>query len=260
VEYKNLLFVKEGALGIVTINRPDVLNALNMESYGELASLFEEIEKDNDVRVVIITGSGEKAFVAGADASELVTLNSVEVNKFIPIGRKPHDLIYNLSKPVIAAINGFALGGGCELTLCCDFRIAADNARFGHPEVNLGILPGGGGIQRMCRLVGMTKAKELAMTGDIIDADIALQIGLVNKVVPKAKLMEEARALADKLLSKSSITLFYIKRAFNSGLDMSLQSGLDSDECYFTKCFATEDQKEGMTAFIEKRKPDFKHR
>jgi enoyl-CoA hydratase len=165
-----------------------------------------------------------------------------------------------LSKPVIAAVNGFALGGGCEIALCCDLIFASTNARFGQPEINLGIVPGGGGMQRLTRLLGMHRAKELVYTGDIIDADTALAMGIVNKVVPLEKLMPEARALAQKLLSKSSVALSYAKKAINSGAGMSLAAAMDSDECFFARCFATEDQKEGMKAFVEKRKPVFRNR
>jgi len=163
-----------------------------------------------------------------------------------------------LSKPVIAAVNGFALGGGCELAMCCDLRVASENAKFGQPEINLGIIPGAGGTQRLSRLVGMTKAKELIYTGDMIDANTAFTLGLVNKVVPPDKLMAEAKELARKLLSKSSVALSLAKKAATSGAEMDLSSGLDLEEQCFALCFATEDQKEGMTAFLQKRKPEFK--
>ncbi|MDP2916782.1 MAG: enoyl-CoA hydratase-related protein [Dehalococcoidia bacterium] len=258
--YNNLLYEKSEGIGTVTINRRIALNALNSEVLTELYQIFGELESDPEVRVVIITGTGEKAFVAGADIAEMQTLDAVGIRKFAVKGRKICDKIYNFSKPVIAAVNGFALGGGCELTMCCDLRIASENARFGQPEINLGIIPGFGGTQRLPRLIGMTKAKELVYTGDMIDAQTALALGLVNKVVPQASLMTEARELARKLLSKSGATLAQAKRAMNTGANMDLSSALDLEEECLTVCFATEDQKEGMKAFLEKRKPQFKHR
>ena len=260
MSYNNLLYDKEDGIGIVTINRPESLNALNGEVCTELYKIFQEIEDDQDVRVIILTGSGERAFVAGADIAEMQPQSSLEISSFIDTGRKAFDRIYTLSKPVIAAINGFALGGGCELAMCCDLRIASENAKFGQPEINLGIIPGAGGTQRLARLVGMTRAKELIYTGDIIDADTAYAIGLVNKVVPHDSLMAEAKELAHKLLSKSSIALSLAKQAINNGADISLSSALDIEAQCFSRCFDTEDQKEGMKAFLEKRKPEFKNR
>jgi len=258
LKYRFLLYSKEKGVVTVTINRPDVLNALNAEVYTELYELFQEIEGDQDARVVILTGSGEKAFAAGADIAEMQPQNAIEIRSFVDKIRKASDRIYTLSKPVIAAINGFALGGGCELAMCCDLRIASESAKFGHTEINLGIIPGGGGTQRLSRLIGMTKAKELIYTGDIIDANTALTLGLVNKVVPAGTLMAEAKELAQKLLGKSSIILSLAKKAITSGADMDLSSGLDLEGKCFAMCFATEDQKEGMAAFLHKRKPEFK--
>ena len=260
MSYNNLLYDKEDGIGIVTINRPESLNALNGEVCTELYKIFQEIEDDQDVRVIILTGSGERAFVAGADIAEMQPRSSLEISSFIDTGRKTFDRIYTLSKPVIAAINGFALGGGCELAMCCDLRIASENAKFGQPEINLGVIPGVGGTQRLTRLIGMTRAKELIYTGEIIDANTAFTMGLVNKVVPPDSLMTEAKELARKMLSKSSIALSLAKKAINSGADMSLSSGLDLEAQCFARCFATEDQKEGMRAFLEKRKPKFKNR
>ncbi|MEE8419277.1 MAG: enoyl-CoA hydratase-related protein [Dehalococcoidales bacterium] len=258
--YKNLLLAKEDGIGIVTINRPKQLNTLNAEVFGELYELFGEIENDSEIRVVILTGAGDRAFAAGVDILEMRDKDSLSIKEFIIIARRSGDRIYNLNKPVIAAINGFAFGGGNELALACDLRIASENARFGQQEINLGLIPGGGAIPRLTQLVGLARAKEIVYTGDVIDAETALRIGLVNKVVPPEKLMEEARALAGKLLGKSSLILSYAKKAFNTGLDMSLADAMDLDESYFADCFATEDQKEGMAAFIEKRKPEFKDR
>ena len=260
MSYNNLLYDKEDGIGIVTINRPKLLNALNGEVHAELYKIFQEIEDDPGVRVVILTGSGERAFVAGADIAEMQLQSSLEIGSFIGTGRKAFDRIYSLSKPVIAAVNGFALGGGCELAMCCDVIIASENAKFGQPEINLGIIPGAGGTQRLARLIGMTRAKELIYTGDIIDAKTAFMIGLVNKVVPPDSLMTEAKGLAQKLLGKSSIALSLAKKAINTGADMGLPSGLDLEAQCFARCFATEDQKEGMKAFLEKRKPQFKNR
>jgi len=260
VSYKNLLYEKENGIGIVTINRPQSLNALNGEVYTELYEVFQEIEDDQDLHVVVLTGSGERAFVAGADIPEMQPQSSLEISSLMDSSRKAFDRIYTLSKPVIAAINGFALGGGCELAMCCDLRIASENAKFGQPEINLGIIPGAGGTQRLARLVGMTRAKELIYTGDMVDANTAFMMGLVNKVVPPGSLMTEAKELARKMLSKSSIALSLAKKAINSGADMSLPSGLDLEAQCFARCFATEDQKEGMKAFMEKRKPQFKNR
>lgn len=260
MEYRNLLLAKEDGIGIVTINRPQMLNALNTEVYSELHQMFTEIEHDPEIRVVIITGAGERAFAAGVDILEMKDKNSVDIGRFITIARWAGDSIYNLSKPVIAAINGYAFGGGHELALDCDLRIASEKAQFGQQEINVGVVPGGGAIPRLTHLVGMARAKEIVYTGDVIDAQSAFQMGLVNKVVPPDKLMEEAKALAGKLLSKSSVTLSYAKKAFNTGAELDLPSALDLDECYFARCFATEDQKEGMKAFTEKRKPEFKNK
>jgi enoyl-CoA hydratase len=260
LNYKYLLYEKEDGIGVVTINRPQVLNALNIEVYSELNEMFIEIEHDPEVRVVIITGAGEKAFVAGVDILEMKDKSSVDIERFITIARWAGDRIYNLSKPVIAAINGYAFGGGNELALACDLRIASENAQFGQQEINVGVVPGGGAIPRLTQLVGMARAKEIVFTGDVYNAQSALQMGIINKVVPLDKLMEEAKTLARKLLSKSSVTLSYAKKAFNTGIDLNLAAQLDLDECYFARCFATEDQKEGMKAFSEKRKPEFKNK
>lgn len=258
--YNTLLYEKEDGIGIVTINRPDALNALNGEVYSELYELFQDIENDAEVRVVILTGSGEKAFVAGSDIVEMQPQSSTEINGFVAKARMASDRIYTLSKPVIAAINGYALGGGCELIMCCDLRIASEKARFGQPEINVGVIPGAGGTQRLTRLVGMTRAKELLYTGDMIDAGTALTIGLVNKVVPADSLMTETGELARKLLTKSGRILALAKIAVTNGANMSLPDALDLEAQCFALCFATEDQKEGMKAFMEKRKPEYKNR
>ncbi|MFH1646338.1 MAG: enoyl-CoA hydratase-related protein [Chloroflexota bacterium] len=258
--YNTLLYEKQDGIGTVTINRPASLNALNAEVFAELYRVFEEIENDAAVRVVILTGAGEKAFVAGSDITEMAPQNSLEITRFVAKVRQASDRIYTLSKPVIAAINGYALGGGLEVAMCADLRIAAEKARFGQPEINVGVIPGGGGTQRLTRLIGMTRAKELLYTGDMIDAPTALSYGLVNKVVPLESLMTEAKELAKKLLTKSGRILELMKMSVNSGAGMSLPDALDYEAQCFALCFAAEDQKEGMKAFMEKRKAEFKNR
>lgn len=260
MEYRVLLYSKEEGIAKVIINRPEVLNALNSEVWSELSAVFSEIRDDNEVRVVIISGSGEKAFVAGADISEMQPHTSVTIKEFLALCREVSEKIEKLPKPVIAVINGFALGGGLELAMCCDLRIAAENAKLGQPEIKLGIIPGGGGTQRLTRLVGMTKAKELIYTGSMIDANTACSIGLVNKVVSPDELMAEAEGMARKIMSKGGVALALAKTAINGGANMDISSGLDLETQCFASCFATEDQKEGMEAFIEKRKPKFKNR
>jgi enoyl-CoA hydratase len=260
VTYNTLLYEKEDGIGIVTINRPASLNALNAEVFTELYELFHEIENDAGVRVVILTGSGEKAFIAGSDILEMQPQSSQEISRFVETVRRASDRIYSMSKPVIAAINGYTLGGGCEVAMCCDLRLASENARFGQTEINVGVIPGGGGTQRLTRLIGMTRAKELIYTGDMIDAKTALDWGLVNRVVPPDSLMTEAKELAKKLLTKSGRILSLAKSAVNSGASMSLPDALDFEAQSFSLCFASEDQKEGMKAFMEKRKPEFKNK
>ena len=258
--YQTLLYEKKDGIGTVTINRPEALNALNSTVYNELYDIFEAIENDGDVRVVILRGSGEKAFAAGSDVAEMANMNTLEIQKFMATIRKASDRIYSLSKPTIAAISGYALGGGNELAMCCDLRIASEKVRFGQPEINLGLIPGAGGTQRLPRLIGAAKAKEMIFMGDMIDAAAALNLGLVNKVVPPEKLMEEAAAWAAKLASKSAPVLAMAKLAINTGIDTDMDSGLDMEARCDALCFATEDQKEGMKAFLEKRKAAFKNK
>jgi enoyl-CoA hydratase len=260
VTYKNLLFEKKDGIGIVTLNRPDKLNALNSAVYQELYDVFEAAENDPEVRVVILTGSGEKAFAAGSDVAEMQNMGPLEIQKFMATIRKASDFIYNLTKPTIAAIHGYALGGGNELAMCCDLRICSEKARFGQPEINLGLIPGASGTQRLPRLIGAAKAKELIFIGDMIDAATALSLGLVNKVVPPEKLMEEAMAWAAKLAGKSGPVLAMAKMAINNGTDTDLASGLNMEIKCNALCFATDDRKEGMDAFLEKRKAVFKNK
>lgn len=258
--YQTLLYEKKDGIGTVTINRPDKRNALNSTVYKELYDAFEAIEEDAEVRVVILTGAGDRAFCAGSDIAEMQNMGPIEIQKFMVTIRKTSDFIYALTKPTIAAVNGYALGGGCELSMCCDLRIASDRARFGQPEITLGLIPGASGTQRLPRLIGAAKAKEMIFTGDLIDAATALSLGLVNKVVPAEKLMEEALALAAKLAGLSGPVLAMAKMAINTGLDTDLASGLNMEAKCNALCFATYDRKEGMDAFVEKRKAVFKNK
>ena len=255
--YETLIVEKKENIAIVTINRPKVLNALNATVIEELEKAFSEIKNDPEVGAVILTGAGEKAFVAGADISGLVDLNALEGKKFAEKGQEVFNLIENLGKPVIAAINGYALGGGCELAMACHIRIASENAKLGQPEVNLGIIPGYGGTQRLPRLIGKGRAMELILTGRMVDANEAYQIGLVNKVVPQDKLLEEAINMAKTILSKGPLAVKYAMEAVNRGLEVSLEEGLKIEADLFGICCATEDKTEGTKAFLEKRKPNF---
>jgi enoyl-CoA hydratase len=225
-----------------------------------MISALDEIQKEVTTKVLVITGAGEKAFVAGTDLIEMQNLSSFEAREFAGYARKAIDRIAGLDRPVIAAINGFALGGGCELAMACDIRIASEKAKMGQPETGLGIMPGSGGTQRLPRLVGPSKAKQLVFTGEIIDAQTALQIGLVDRVVPPEQLMEEAKKVALTIAAKPRVALALAKSAINRGLDMDLQNGLSYEIECFAECFATQDQKEGMRAFFEKRKPDYINR
>jgi len=258
--YKTLLFDKADGVGTVTLNRPDKLNALNSTVYKELYDVFSAIEDDDDVRVVVLTGSGEKAFAAGTDVAEMQHMNTLQIQKFMGVIRKASDMVYNLTKPTIAAIHGYALGGGCELAMCCDLRICSEKARFGQPEINLGLIPGASGTQRLPRLVGAAKAKEMIFLGDYVKADEAFRLGLVNKVVPVESLMEEAMAWAKKMASKSGPVLAMAKMAINTGLDTDISTGLNMEIKCDALCFALYDRQEGMDAFIEKREAKFENR
>lgn len=258
--YETLLFeVKEG-IAYVTINRPKVLNALNDKVISELEQVFTTIKEDDQVKAVILTGAGEKAFVAGADITQLVDLNTLQGKDFARKGQEVFCLIENLGKPVIAAINGFALGGGCELAMACTLRIASTNAKLGQPEVNLGIIPGYGGTQRLPRLVGKGRAMELLITGRMVDAQEAYQMGLVNKVVEPEKLMEEAEKLAKTIMSKGPVAIKLAIEAVNRGLEVSLEEGLRIEADLFGLSCSTKDKVEGTKAFLEKRKPSFQGR
>lgn len=257
MEYSTLLYSVDSGVGVITINRPKALNALNTAVMTDLSDLLPKIAADAEVKVVIITGSGEKSFVAGADITEMQKMSAIEGRNWGKLGQGVFDKVEKLPQPVIAAVNGFALGGGCELAMACDIRIAAENALFGQPEVGLGITPGFGGTQRLSRLVGKGIAKELIFTATNIDAQEAYRIGLVNKVVPLAELMPAAQKMAKKIMSKGSIAVQLSKAAINEGMNVDLDSGTAYEAEVFGLCFATEDQIEGMTAFVEKRKPAF---
>ncbi|MBP1766789.1 MAG: 3-hydroxybutyryl-CoA dehydratase [Candidatus Aminicenantes bacterium] len=258
--YKNLLTKKSDGIGWITINRPDKLNAMNVETIGELKAAFAEFETDADVRAVILTGSGEKAFVAGADISEFVQLNAEMGRQFSRQGQVLTRSIEHFPKPVIAAINGFALGGGTEIALACHIRLASENAKLGQPEVKLGIIPGYGGTQRLARLVGKGKALEMILTGRMIEAKEAAEIGLVNKVVPAADLLSAAEAFAREAIKNGPLAIASSIEAINRGLDGTLDEGLELEAEIFGRTCATEDFKEGAKAFLEKRKPDFRGR
>jgi len=241
----------------VTINRPKVLNALDAATLGELDLAARELQADTGVRVIVLTGAGEKAFVAGADIHELATLTPDSGKVYAELGQRVFDRLERLGKPVIAAVNGFALGGGCELAMACTVRLAADTAKFGQPEVKLGLTPGFAGTQRLPRLVGRGRAMELLLGGGIIDAAEALRIGLVNRVVPAAALQDEARALARAWAANAPVAMRYAMEAVNHGLDTSFSDGCFIEASLFGLSFATEDVREGTRAFVEKRKPEF---
>lgn len=257
--YQTLHLSISSRIATVTINRPDKLNALDAEAKAELKSLFTEIKHDNAVDIVVLTGAGEKAFVAGTDIKELTVLDSDTGKEFSSKGQEIFDLIENLGKPVIAAVNGYALGGGCELALACHIRIASENAKFGQPEVNLGIIPGYGGTQRLARLVGRGRAMELILTGNQVDAQEALRIGLVNKVVPQAELLATATAMARLIAGKGQTAIRMALKAVNMTTETTLGDGQKLEASLFGVCCDTADFKEGTNAFLEKRKPTFKN-
>ena len=253
----NVLYEKRDGIAYVTINRPKVLNALNTPTWKDLRSAFENARDDVAVRGVILTGAGNKAFVAGADISELAHVAAFEAEQSSRFGQEVLDVIENLGKPVVAAVNGFALGGGCETAMACTIRIAADSAKFGQPEVTLGLVPGGGGTQRLPRLVGKGRALQLILSGETISAQEAYRIGLVNEVVPAAELIPRAEAILKKIASNAPIAIKLALEAANKGAETSQSEGLLLEAAYFGLCAATDDKREGTTAFLEKRAPQF---
>jgi enoyl-CoA hydratase/carnithine racemase len=255
--YENILLEKKSAIAYVTINRPKVLNALSLATMQELGVAFNEIKTDAAIRVAILTGAGEKAFVAGADIGELAKQDAVSGKEYAHRGQAVLDLIENLGKPVIACINGFALGGGCELALACTMRLASDNAKFGQPEVKLGIIPGYGGSQRLPRLVGKGLAMQMVLAGEMITAQEAHRIGLVNEVTAAAELIPRAEAIAAKIIANAPLAVQYAIEAVNRGMEMPLAEGLHLEATLFGVCCATDDKKEGTAAFLEKRPAQF---
>jgi enoyl-CoA hydratase len=258
--YENLLIERDGAVLVVTINRPEKLNALNTKTVTELGQVMDEAASESAVHAIVLTGSGEKSFVAGADINELAVQSPVSGREHARSGQRVFDRIERLGKPVIAAVNGFALGGGCELAMACTLRIASDTAKFGQPEINLGLIPGYAGSQRLPRLVGRGRALEMLLTGAQITAEEAHRIGLVNKVVPAASLMTEARALAHALAAKAPVAVRYILEAVAGGLEMSFADAQDYEATLFGLVSTTDDMREGTRAFLEKRKAAFQGR
>jgi enoyl-CoA hydratase len=258
MDYKNILLSFEGEIGILTMNRPKALNALNSETLKDIQMGIQEVKEHSELKVLIITGSGEKAFVAGADIAEMKGMTSFEALNFAKLGHFTLRMIQDLDRPVIAAVNGYALGGGTEIAIACDFVYASENARFGFPEVTLGIFPGFGGTQRLPRLIGKGKAKELILTGKTITAQEAYQMGIVNRVFPQASLMEETKKVALQIAANGAIGVKLAKMAMDAGFNMDLAEACSLESYAFGLGFASEDQKEGMTAFMEKRKPNFR--
>lgn len=255
--FENIKFEKKNNIAYVTIDRPKVLNALNMATMEELREVFTDLAADRDTRAVILTGGGEKSFVAGADINELARNNPVEAKAYTHRGQAVLDLIENLGKPVIACINGFALGGGCEIAMACTMRLASENAKLGQPEVKLGIIPGYGGTQRLPRLVGTGLAMQILLSGEMISAQEAHRIGLVNEVVPQDRLITRAEEIAQKIMANAPLAVQYCMEAVNQGMNTSLEEGLFLEAALFSVCCASEDKKEGTTAFLEKRPANF---
>jgi enoyl-CoA hydratase/carnithine racemase len=256
----NVLYETKGAIAYVTVNRPKVLNALNTPTWSDLRRAFEHARDDAAVRGVILTGAGDKAFMAGADISELAQVTAFEAEQSSRFGQEILDLIENLGKPVIAAVNGFALGGGCETAMACTMRLAVETAKFGQPEVALGLIPGGGGTQRLPRLIGKGRALQLILSGEMIGAQEAHRIGLVNEIVPAADLIARAEAILNKIASNAPIAVKFALEAANKGMDTSQAAGLLLEASYFGLCAGTEDKREGASAFLEKRAPRFRGR
>jgi enoyl-CoA hydratase/carnithine racemase len=256
----NLLYEKKGVIAYVTLNRPKVLNALNQRTWEDLRAAFEDARDDAAVRGVILTGAGDKAFIAGADIGELANLTAVEAQASSTYGQAVLDLIENLGKPVVAAVNGFALGGGCETAMACTIRVASEHARFGQPEVTLGLIPGGGGTQRLPRLVGKGRALQLILSGAMISAQEAHRIGLVNEVVPADDLMTRSEAVLKQIFANAPLAVRFSIEAVNKGLETSQAEGLSLEASFFGLCAGTDDKKEGTSAFLEKRAPAFRGR
>lgn len=256
MNYETLIVKRKGEVGFIKINRPDRLNALNSRILEELTSALKDVGQDDALKVVIITGEG-KAFIAGADIAEMRDMDSLQARAFSQRGQGVLDQIESMEKPVIAAINGFALGGGCELAMACDIRLASDQATLGQPEVNLGVIPGFAGTQRLARLIGEARAKELVFTGEIIDAQRACSYGLVNKVVPADELLDEALSLAKKIATKGPVAVSLAKAVIHRGLQVDQGSGTALETDAFALCFASGQAREGMTAFLEKREPEW---
>lgn len=251
--FENLQVEISEGIALVTITRPEALNALNSVTLDELQKLFNDVVADEALQVIILTGSGKKAFVAGADIAAMRPFSALEARRFAKLGHEVMRAIETCPKPVIAAVNGFALGGGCELSLSCDIRLVSDNARFGQPEVSLGVVPGFGGTQRLARLIGKGRALELILTGNMIDAEEAFRIGLANRVVTQEQLLDTAREMAKTIISKGGYAVRLAKEAVRNGLEMDLDKANQYEAELFSLCFASADQKEGMAAFLEKR-------
>jgi len=260
MSYQTLLLDVKDNIAVVTLNRPDKLNALNAQTINDLNSVFDELKENEEVYVVVLTGSGEKAFVAGADIKELNKLDMISAKEFAEKGQGVFSKIEKFDKPVIAAVNGFALGGGCELALACHIRLASNNAKFGQPETNLGFIPGYGGTQRLARLVNTGRAMEYILTADMIIADEAYRIGLVNNVYPQNELLDKAIEMAKKITGKGQQAIRLAMKAVNAVDEMSLKEGQNLEASLFALCCGTEDFKEGTSAFLEKRKPEFKNK
>jgi enoyl-CoA hydratase len=260
LKLENVLYEKREGIAYVTLNRPKVLNALNKATWADLRTAFEDARDDAAVRGIILTGAGDKAFIAGADISELATAGAVQAEQSSRFGQEVLNLVENLGKPVIAAINGFALGGGCETAMACTIRLATETAKFGQPEVKLGVIPGGGGTQRLPRLVGKGRALQLILTGGMIDAQEAYRIGLVNEVVPAANLTTRAEEILKQIFFNAPLAVKYSLEAVNKGMDTSQSEGLSLEASFFGLCAGTDDKKEGTEAFLQKRRAQFQGR
>jgi enoyl-CoA hydratase/carnithine racemase len=257
---ENILYQKRDSIAYITLNRPKVLNALSHQTFVDLRAAFEDARDDAAVRGVILTGAGDKAFIAGADISQLATVTAVQSEQSSRFGQEVLNLVENLGKPVIAAINGFALGGGCETAMACTIRVASETAKFGQPEVRLGLVPGGGGTQRLPRLVGKGRALQLILTGDMISAQEAHRIGLVNEVVPAAEVIPRSEAILKQIFANAPLAVQYSLAAVNNGLEISQSEGQALEAAFFGLCAGTEDKGEGTQAFMQKRAPQFQGR